>query len=218
MKPGDKVVVYEHYTIRQLFEFMGVPEETFVLVNGEEKDRSTEVRDGDVIEKVPEPEIEPFVPDLVLSRERLKKEDKKTNILSDLNMGASSQEEDPLLAPVKPLPAWAADLPLDNPALHVNVPESAEMAEGSNSEEPIESHTEVTKSTSEQGIQIEVNGTKVTLLPKASHMFVDVFDAYPFDLTKAGGKKLISRVNGIEVIDFTTPIHAGDSVDLYWLK
>lgn len=67
-------------------------------------------------------------------------------------------------------------------------------------------------------IQVEVNGTKVALLPKQKHMFVDVFDVYPFDLTKAGGKRMVCRVNGMTVTDFTTPVHTDDKIDLYWEK
>lgn len=58
-----------------------------------------------------------------------------------------------------------------------------------------------------------------TLLPeKAKPVFVDLFDVYPIDLTKPGGKRMVSRLNGIDVIDFTMPLHEGDRVDLYWEK
>ena len=44
-----------------------------------------------------------------------------------------------------------------------------------------------------------------------------VIDVYPFDLTKAGGTRLITRINGVDK-DFTEPIYEGDAVDLYWEK
>ncbi len=56
------------------------------------------------------------------------------------------------------------------------------------------------------------------LLSKANHMFVDVFDVYPFDLTKAGGNRMVCRVNGMEVRDFTKPVFENDEIDLYWEK
>lgn len=49
-------------------------------------------------------------------------------------------------------------------------------------------------------------------------MFVDVFDVYPFDLTKAGGNRMVCRVNGMEVRDFTKPVFENDEIDLYWEK
>ncbi len=217
VKQGDSIVVYDYYTIRQLFEFMGVPEEKMVLVNGEEKDRSTEVRDGAVIEKIPEPEPEVFVPEELMLEAAKKKEEKKKSILEDLKTSDEMPAEDPLLAPVKPLPAWAADLPIENPALRVQATDIGDVSK-SDTMEPVKKSEKSHTSSVEKRVEIEVNGTKVLLLPKPNHMFVDVFDAYAFDLTKAGGKKLISRVNGIDVIDFTVPIHEGDRVDLYWQK
>lgn len=67
-------------------------------------------------------------------------------------------------------------------------------------------------------ISIEVNGQKITMPAKDRHAFVDVFDVYPIDLTKSGGKRLVSRLNGRDVMDFTIPLHDKDSVDLYWEK
>lgn len=197
VKPDDSIVVYDYYTVRQLFEFMGVPEEKMVLVNGEEKDRSTELRDGDSVEKIPEPKV--VVPEIEGLAE-FEEQDKKKNILEDIHVPDTMSEQDPLLMPVKPLPAWAADLPLDNPVLQsgtLKAPERKEVCDAGN-------------------VEIEVNGRKVVLLPKPAHMFVDVFDVYPFDLSKAGGTKMVCRVNGIDVVDFTVPIHDGDKVDLYW--
>lgn len=67
-----------------------------------------------------------------------------------------------------------------------------------------------------QDVYVFVNNDKVLLKPKEKHTFVDVFDVYPFDLTTARGKKLVSRLNGIDIMDFTFPLRAGDQVDLYW--
>ena len=67
-------------------------------------------------------------------------------------------------------------------------------------------------------IKVEINGTPTLLPEKAKPVFVDLFDVYPIDLTKPGGKRMVSRLNGIDVIDFTMPLHEGDRVDLYWEK
>ena len=60
-----------------------------------------------------------------------------------------------------------------------------------------------------------VNGTKVELLPKEKHIFVDILDVYPFDVAKAGGRRLSMKCNGIPV-DFTAPIQSGDEIELAW--
>ena len=55
-----------------------------------------------------------------------------------------------------------------------------------------------------------------TMMPhKKNPIFVDVFDVYPFDMTKAGGTRLVTRING-EDKDFTEPIHDGDRIELFW--
>ncbi len=60
-----------------------------------------------------------------------------------------------------------------------------------------------------------INGSTVVLTGKKAYTFVDVFDFYPFDLTKAGGTELITNINGIKA-DFTDTLKEGDTVDLYW--
>lgn len=66
-------------------------------------------------------------------------------------------------------------------------------------------------------IYIIVNKEPVRLSGKNSYIFVDVFDFYPFDLTKAGGSELVVTLNG-EKTDFTAPLREGDVVELYWTK
>ncbi len=221
IQPGDSIVVYDTYTIRQLYEFMGVEEEKMVLVNGEEKDRSTEVRNGDVVDKIPEKE-----PEVVIPQPMLAKYEKTKSILADLKKSQKEMEveqepaQDPLLTPVKPLPAWAADLPIENPAVHRGEPMAAAVArEPETIEDSISKSISVTAEHAlEREIEVEVNQAKVRMLPKAAHMFVDVFDVYPFDLTKAGGKRLITRLNGMDITDYSLPVKEGDKLDLYWEK
>lgn len=64
-------------------------------------------------------------------------------------------------------------------------------------------------------ITITVNGTPVTLKNKASYIFVDILDFYPFNTQKAGGSDLVRKINGVRC-DFTSPLNQGDSAELYW--
>lgn len=64
-------------------------------------------------------------------------------------------------------------------------------------------------------IQVTVNKKEVTLTGKKKYIFVDILDFYYFDTRVAGGNSLIQKVNG-ETADFTTQIHAGDIIELYW--
>ena len=64
-------------------------------------------------------------------------------------------------------------------------------------------------------IYIIVNREPIRLTGKKQYIFVDVFDFYPFDLTKVGGSELIVTLNG-EKTDFTAPIKDSDIIELYW--
>lgn len=62
---------------------------------------------------------------------------------------------------------------------------------------------------------IIVNGRPVTLKGKAQYCFVDILDFYPFDVSQAHGQNVVMRING-EGAEFTSPLSAGDVIDLYW--
>ena len=62
---------------------------------------------------------------------------------------------------------------------------------------------------------IIVNGRPVTLKGKAQYCFVDILDFYPFDVSQAHGQNVVMRING-EGAEFTSPLSAGDIIDLYW--
>lgn len=66
-------------------------------------------------------------------------------------------------------------------------------------------------------IYVIINNEPVKLSNKDKYIFVDIFDFYPFDLTKAGGSELVITLNG-EKTDFTEPLHEKDVIELYWKK
>ncbi len=66
-------------------------------------------------------------------------------------------------------------------------------------------------------IFIIVNKQPVKLSGKKDYIFVDVFDFYPFDLTKVLGSELVITLNG-EKSDFTAPLKDSDIVELYWVQ
>ncbi len=66
-----------------------------------------------------------------------------------------------------------------------------------------------------QDILVIVNGKPVTLKGKSGYCFVDILDFYPFDVSQAHGQTVVMQING-EKAEFTSPLAAGDIVDLYW--
>ena len=68
-----------------------------------------------------------------------------------------------------------------------------------------------------KSIVVIVNNQPVVLKGKESYIYVDILDFYPFDTRVAGGKDLIMTVND-EKAEFSTPIHDGDIIEIYWEK
>ncbi len=62
---------------------------------------------------------------------------------------------------------------------------------------------------------VMVNGRPVTLKGKSGYCFVDILDFYPFDVSKAHGQTVVMQINGSKA-EFTSPLNAGDIIDLYW--
>ncbi|MGB8454391.1 MAG: cell division FtsA domain-containing protein [Anaerocolumna sp.] len=66
-------------------------------------------------------------------------------------------------------------------------------------------------------LYVIINKEPIKLSGKNKYIFVDIFDFYAFDLTKAGGSELVITLNG-EKADFTTPLQEKDIIELYWKK
>lgn len=191
VKNGDEICTYDYYSVKGLLEFAGMDVDTLVLLNGREAGSSAKIVDGDVITK--RPVIKPEEP------EKTKEETMQEQM-----------DEDPLLAPLKPLPDWMSDVPFDTAKLGSDgevIPGAKQLQQKKTISTPVE---EVTGP-----VFVTINGDVVEMPHKKNPIFVDVFDVYPFDMTKAGGTRLVTRING-EDKDFTEPIHDGDRIELFW--
>lgn len=82
------------------------------------------------------------------------------------------------------------------------------------SDEEIISPTNSTDKKREE-IYISINKEPIALRGKSNYILVDLFDFYPFDLTKAKGEELIITLNG-EKAEFTAPLKDSDRIELYW--
>lgn len=191
LKQGDHVETFDYYSVARLLEYAGIEENTEILLNGREAGKAAKVHAGDVITykpKPPEPE-------------------KEVNPEEDFQ---KQLEEDPLLQPQKPIPDWLKGIPFDT----AKIGSDGTVIPGASDIRKVSVGTEMKVS---EPILVTVNGDVVKMPAKEKPIFVDVFDVYPFDLTKAGGTRLITRING-EDKDFTEPLQDGDHIELYWEK
>ncbi|MCR4904316.1 MAG: rod shape-determining protein [Butyrivibrio sp.] len=64
-------------------------------------------------------------------------------------------------------------------------------------------------------LHIIVNNDPITLHGKSSYIFVDIFDAIDFDLSKPNGRMIVTTLNG-STPDYMQPIGEGDRIEVYW--
>ena len=142
--------------------------------------------------------------------------------------------EDPLLKPLKPLPDWMEDVPFDTaklgsdgriiPGLNDRMISAEPMTVAQAADQEILDRIDGIRPAAEppkpvgKPTHITVNGEDVTIPAKSKGaIFVDVFDVYPFDMSKVGGSRLITRINGVDK-NFTDALSEGDAVEIYWQK
>ena len=105
VREDDRISVDETCRIAELFEYKNIPERDDILLNGEDTTCTHRVTDGDEVKPVPQIKRPPKPP----------KKAPVSAVVEDLVKEAQKEAEepaeDPLLAPPKPLPSWAADLP-----------------------------------------------------------------------------------------------------------
>lgn len=219
VREDDRISVDETCRIAELFEYKKIPERDDILLNGEDTTCTHRVTDGDEVEPVPQIKRPPKPPKPLKPPKKAPVSAVVEDLVKEAQKEAEEPAEDPLLAPPKPLPSWAADLPFMTKN-HATLEEPASVQNAVLPEEkpePAVAEVHVVQAEPTR-IKVEINGTPTLLPEKAKPVFVDLFDVYPIDLTKPGGKRMVSRLNGIDVIDFTMPLHEGDRVDLYWEK
>lgn len=219
VREGDQIAVDETCRIAELFQYKKIPERDDILLNGEDTTCTHRVTDGDEVEPIPQIKRPPKPPKPLEPPKKAPTSTVVEDLVKEAQKEAEEPAEDPLLAPPKPLPSWAADLPFMTKN-HVTQEEPVTVQNTVLQEEKEEPAPAAASPVQEMParIKVEINGTPTLLPEKAKPVFVDLFDVYPIDLTKPGGKRMVSRLNGIDVIDFTMPLHEGDRVDLYWEK
>ncbi len=101
-----------------------------------------------------------------------------------------------------------------------NTEKRAEMSDntgkrGESAYSSTDSDAQPTETLEDKTITVYVNGEPVPLMDKDEYIFVDIFDRITFDLAAGRGRAIATMVNGLEA-QFTTVLHDGDKVELYW--
>ena len=192
IKEGDSIEMNNFYTIKELFEIFDIDVEDYdILVNNEGADADTRVYENFKIEYKER--------DYYSGKEYL------------------SYEPDDDYVPSYKREKIEAEAPVSAPADIVpsNDSQTTDETTVASSEPEVAAVPETPAPPVDTTIVITVNKTPVVLTGKPSYLFVDIFDFYPFDLTKMGGKELITKLNG-ERAEFVGPIYDGCNAEIYW--
>ncbi len=191
IKPGDEVKVLDYNTAAQIAELMDITltEDTVIIVNNERGDAGTPVYENFKVEfKDPEEAIMDYYSDFKTADEvAISQENEESYEDLDESLKLKTGENGEMTF---------ADLPDDD-----GVYEKEEQ-------EPV-------KNILAHDLHLIVNNNPVTLHGKANYVFVDIFDAIDFDLSKPNGRSIVTILNGATP-DYMEPIHEGDKIEVYW--
>ena len=191
IKPGDEVKVLDYNTAAQIAELMDITltEDTVIIVNNERGDAGTPVYENFKVEfKDPEEAIMDYYSDFKTADEvAISQENEESYEDLDESLKLKTGENGEMSC---------ADLPDDD-----GVYEKEEQ-------EPV-------KNILAHDLHLIVNNNPVTLHGKANYVFVDIFDAIDFDLSKPNGRSIVTILNGATP-DYMEPIHEGDKIEVYW--
>ncbi|MBR4668854.1 MAG: rod shape-determining protein [Butyrivibrio sp.] len=192
IKPGDEVKVLDYNTAAQIAELMDITitEDTVIIVNNERGDENTPVYENFKVEfKDQEEAIMDYYADFP---------DADEVAISQANEESYETKD----SDIKHFGGKDGHLSFDN------LPDDDD--EDAYDEEPLP-----IKNILAHDLHILVNNDTVTLHGKADYIFVDIFDAIDFDLSKPNGRSIVTTLNG-STPDYMEPIHEGDKIEVYW--
>ena len=190
IQPGDEVKVLDYNTAAQIAELLDIEltEDTVIMVNNERGDKDTPVYENFKVEfKSQDDMIMDYYKDYPTAEEVAIRQE---------NEEAIENEEE------------AAKIVEDsNGQLSFEAPIDTEVYE--------KEEAEPVKNILAHDLHVIVNNDPVTLHGKADYVFVDVFDAIDFDLSKPQGRSVVTILNG-GTPDYLQSIKEGDKIEVYW--
>ena len=190
IQPGDDVKVLDYNTAAQIAELMDITitEDTVIIVNNERGDASTPVYENFKVEfKDQEDMIMDYYTDFPSADE--------VAITQENEESYESSDDDVRIVEGKDGQLSFEDLP--------------------DGDDAYEEEQAPIKNILAHDLHIIVNNDPVVLHGKADYIFVDIFDAIDFDLSKPNGRSIITTLNGATP-DYMQPIKEGDKIEVYW--
>ncbi|MDF2800492.1 MAG: cell division protein FtsA [Anaerocolumna sp.] len=191
LRDGDEVTILNYYTLLQVLKFMDVKYRGEVFVNNVAANLEEKIYDN-------------FSIQCRLISDGGTDEEEEESYLS-----AASSYEDCDNFTKKEL-SYDDGVQRQEHALHIS-----NSITGPNQVNLSATGTVVNLGLGNNEIYVSINREPIALKGKANYILVDIFDFYPFDLSKAKGQELIITLNG-EKAEFTLPLNDKDIIELYW--
>ncbi len=189
IKPGDEVKILDYNTAAQIAELLDIEltEDTVIMVNNERGDKDTPVYENFKVEfKSQEDMIMDYYKDYPSADEVA---------VSQENEESYQSEDD------------AAKI-VEDANGQINFDAMPGTREYSADTEPV-------KNILAHDLHVIVNNEPITLHGKADYVYVDIFDAIDFDLSKPQGRSVVTMLNG-GTPDYLQSIKEGDKIEVYW--
>ena len=189
IKPGDEVKILDYNTAAQIAELLDIEltEDTVIMVNNERGDKDTPVYENFKVEfKSQEDMIMDYYKDYPSADEVA---------VSQENEESYQSEDD------------AAKI-VEDANGQINFDAMPDTQEYSADAEPV-------KNILAHDLHVIVNNEPITLHGKADYVYVDIFDAIDFDLSKPQGRSVVTMLNG-GTPDYLQSIKEGDKIEVYW--
>ncbi len=189
IKPGDEVKILDYNTAAQIAELLDIEltEDTVIMVNNERGDKDTPVYENFKVEfKSQEDMIMDYYKDYPSADEVA---------VSQENEESYQSEDD------------AAKI-VEDANGQINFDAMPGTQEYSADAEPV-------KNILAHDLHVIVNNEPITLHGKADYVYVDIFDAIDFDLSKPQGRSVVTMLNG-GTPDYLQSIKEGDKIEVYW--
>jgi cell division protein FtsA len=196
IKSGDDVKILDYNTAAQIAELMDIKitEDTVIIVNNERGDANTPVYENFKVDfKDQEDVIMDYYKDFPNA---------DAEAVRQANQSAvDNMDQEKHLRSGKGGQISFDDLPDDDGTYEKSQAAGADAGS--------------VKNVLAHDLHIIVNNSAVTLHGKADYIFVDIFDAIDFDLSKPNGRSIVTTLNGATP-DYMQAIHEGDKIEVYW--
>ena len=220
VQEGDKIVLLDYYTVKQVKEFTDVTldESMTVLVNNEPADDSTLVYDNFTIKWVLKSEVK--LPEMPAPKAEKTDNINAAEVTSFEDLPDSTEEEieRSRYTPERNKEDNENKEDKENTENTENTDTEEDKKDSINSDNKENGASEASENAPVQAVirnvAVLVNNKSVILKGKSSYVFVDVFDYIDFDRTTVKGD-LIMRINGVNA-EYMQVLAEGDVIEIYW--